>query len=94
MKQETLGEKIGSVFVITYALLSMISAGASFFCTLTLCKAGLAYPVLPWPLLLASLLKMPIALYPILLLLNATLLYLFGVLVGTLITHRSQKENW
>lgn len=94
MKQETLGEKIGSICVIIYALFSVISAGASFFCTLTLCKAGLAYPVLPWPLLLASLLKMPIAFYPVLLLLNAVLLYLLGVAIGTLITSHSKKENW
>ncbi len=80
---EMLDSRIGSWLVSIYALLSIAVAAYSFLCSWGQCKALIVAPIMPWAFLLESELGVSISViaYPLLLLLNASALYAFGVLI-------------
>lgn len=78
---DVLDSKTGSWLVTMYALGSMVLAAYSFLCTWKSCSALIVAPVMPWAFLLQSELGLNISVivYPLLLLLNASVLYSLGV---------------
>lgn len=78
---EMLDSKTGSWLVAIYAMLSIAIAAYSFVCSWGQCKALVVGPIMPWAFLLESELgvNISIIIYPLLLLLNASVLYTLGV---------------
>lgn len=82
--------RLGSIFVIVYAIASIVLAAVSFFCKATYCGLFLIVPILPWATLLEGTFNIPIpwAAYPLFLLLNVVIVYSMGVAVEYFWTSR------
>lgn len=72
--------RYGLIAVIVYAALSLIVFVASYYCATDVCAAYLTLPIMPWALIFARDLGLglPIAVYPIFMLLNVSVLYVLG----------------
>ena len=81
--------KLGSIFVIIYALASILFASLSFFCSTIACGLLLIVPILPWAVFLEQGAGMPIpwAAYPVFLLLNVIIVYSIGVAIDYMYQH-------
>ncbi len=82
--------KYGSVFVMVFSVLSVLSAAAGFFCGESACAVLLIVPVLPWILIIHGMsgVNLPLALYPVLFLLNVVLVFLLGAFTEYLLRGR------
>ena len=82
--------KYGSIFVMVFSVLSVLLAATGFFCGASSCAALLIVPVLPWILLIHSMgnIDLPLALYPVLFLLNVAIIFLLGAFVEYLVERR------
>ena len=83
MTAEVFDSRLGNLFVIVFALASIVLAAVSFFCATQTCGLFLIIPILPWAVLLEYQLGMsiPWGVYPFLLLLNTVIVYSLGVVV-------------
>lgn len=86
MTAELLDSRWGNIFVIIFALTSILFAAISFFCSSQTCGLFLVIPILPWAVLLEHQLgiSIPWGIYPFLLLLNTVIVYSMGVAVEVL----------
>ena len=75
--------KLGSIFVIIYALASILFASLSFFCSTIACGLLLVVPILPWAVIMEGSIgvNIPWAAYPVFLLLNVIIIYSMGVAI-------------
>lgn len=94
MQRETIGANIGAVLAILYAIFAMAAVITSFTCTADICRAAIVFPLFPWPILAPSLLNTSLFLYPLFLLLNAVILYLFGLFIGAFAEWFFKKDAW
>jgi hypothetical protein len=80
---DMLDSKSGSWLVVVYVVVSMVLAGYSFICTWDSCSALIVAPVMPWAYLLDAELgmRLSIVMYPVLILLNASVAYTTGVII-------------
>lgn len=78
-----LESKVGKYFVITYALFALGVYAYVFFCSGATCSVYIILPVMPWALIWVRDLGLPFpwAIYPIFVLLNASVAYIAGVVV-------------
>jgi hypothetical protein len=83
---DMLDSKTGSWLVVVYVVVSMVLAGYSFICAWDSCSALIVTPVMPWAYLLDAELgvRLSIVLYPVLILLNASVAYAAGVAIDWL----------
>lgn len=87
--------RLGSIFVIIFALGSIVFALVSFICSSLYCKVLLIIPILPWAIFLEKWLDLsiPWATYPLFLLLNVVIIYSMGVSIEmALDRYRFQKS--
>ena len=75
-----LESRLGKLFVILYALFAIGTYVASFTCGATSCGLYIVLPIMPWAFILTQDLgvSFPWALYPIFVLLNASVAYVVG----------------
>ena len=77
---DVLESATGKIFVILYALLSIASYIGAFVCGTDACAVYLVVPILPWGFVMTHDLGLPFpwGLYPIFVLLNASVAYALG----------------
>lgn len=77
---QILESKIGKYFIITYALFAIGVYVFAFMCGDSSCSLYIVLPIMPWALILAQDLGLSFtwALYPIFILLNASVAYVLG----------------
>lgn len=75
--------RLGTVLIILYATLSLIVFVAQYFCATDVCAAYLVVPILPWAYIFSAdmSLNLPVTVYPVLMLLNVSVLYVLGAVV-------------
>ena len=73
--------RLGKILVIIYTLFTITIYFASFACGTAACSLYIVLPIMPWAFILTQDLGVgfPWALYPIFILLNASVLYVVGV---------------
>ncbi len=78
--QDILESRLGKVFIIIYTLFTIGTYILSFSCGASACSLAIIWPILPWAFILASDLGLtfPWAMYPIFVLLNASVAYVLG----------------
>jgi|SRR3989339_49615 len=79
----TLESVVGKYFIIAYALFALGVYVYVFFCTSSTCGAYIILPVMPWAFIWVEDLGLPFpwAIYPLFILLNASVAYVLGVTV-------------
>jgi len=75
--------QIGKYFTIAYAGFAIAVYVFVFFCGFTSCSVYIVLPIMPWALILVEDLGLsfPWAIYPIFILLNASVAYVFGATI-------------
>lgn len=78
-----LESKLGKYFIIAYALFALAMYLYVFFCGESYCAVYIVVPIMPWAFILVEDfgLTFPWALYPIFVLLNASVAYVVGVTI-------------
>jgi len=89
-----LESRTGKVFIIIYALFTLGMYGWSFACGTATCGLYIVVPIMPWAFILAQDLgiSFPWAMYPIFILMNASVLYVLGAGLEWLY-HRYQEKR-
>jgi len=89
-----LESRLGKVLVIVYALFAIITYLAAFACGTDSCGLYIVLPIMPWAFIVASDfgIAFPWALYPVFVLLNASVAYVVGAGIEWLY-HRYQDSN-
>lgn len=74
---------VGKLFIIAYALFTLGVYVFVFYCTSSTCEVYLVLPVMPWAYIWVQDLGLPFpwAMYPLFVLLNASVAYILGVAV-------------
>jgi len=82
MKQ-ILESRIGKYFIIAYGLCTFAVYGYVFFCTGSVCASYIVIPILPWAYVIVQNLHLvfPSAMYPIFILVNASIFYIIGATI-------------
>jgi hypothetical protein len=75
-----LDSQFGKVCIILYALFAIGSYVTSFVCAADVCGFAIVWPILPWAFIVVSDLGLsfPWAMYPVFILLNVSVAYVFG----------------
>ncbi len=75
--------KLGKYFVIVYTLFTMCVYLYVFMCHGISCNAYIVLPIMPWAMILVKDLgfAFPLALYPIFILLNTSVVYVLGAVI-------------
>lgn len=91
---DILESKIGGWLVIAYTLAAIGAGIYSFACASASCAPFLVMPIMPWAWLMQSMLgfEVPLMSYPVLILLNAMVIYIAGVAIEWL-WYRARKQR-
>lgn len=75
--------RLGTVLIILYATFSLVVFVAQYFCATDVCAAYLVLPIMPWAYIFSAdmSLNLPVTIYPVLMLLNVSVLYVIGAVV-------------
>jgi hypothetical protein len=88
-----LESRIGKLCIVAYTLFAILSYLYALSCGAGSCTLAIVWPILPWAFILASDfgLAFPSAMYPIFILLNASVVYVLGAMVEWLYTTYIRK---
>lgn len=77
---DLMDSRLGSLLVSLYAIASIVLAITSYICPLPSCGLLIVVPILPWAAIMGGQLGLPVpwGTYPLILLLNAAVLYIVG----------------
>lgn len=94
---ETLLEsRIGKIAIIVYAVCTLAVYVYSFLCIGDTCGLAIVLPIMPWAYLLTEELQFhfPFAVYPILILLNVSLVYVLGAGAEYVYTRLKDQDSY
>jgi len=76
-----LDSRFGKILIIAFTVFTIVVYGAAFWCGLDTCAHYIVLPILPWAYIIAEDfgLTFPWAVYPIMVLLNISVVYAVGV---------------
>ncbi len=88
-----LESKLGKICIILYTLFTLGMYVTSFMCGTTTCGLYIVLPIMPWAFILTQDLgiSFPWAIYPVFILLNASMVYVVGAGIEWLY-HRYQER--
>ncbi len=83
-----LESKLGKLLVIAYTLLTIVAYAVSYSCGTGPCSLSIVVPIMPWAFIFSQDLglQFPWAVYPVFVLLNASVAYVVGAGVEWLYT--------
>lgn len=92
---QILESKVGKVGIIIYTLFTIITYAFSLGCGTETCSLFIVWPILPWAFIVASDfgLSFPWAMYPVFVLLNASVAYVLGAGVEWLYHWAYERKN-
>jgi len=90
-----LESRTGKILIIAYALFAIVMYGISYACGDSECSLYIVLPIMPWAYLLTKELNFsfPWAVYPILVLLNVSVVYTIGVGIDAVIGRIRRPHN-
>jgi hypothetical protein len=92
--ENILESRVGKVSIILYALFAIATFVYVFWCGSSTCNVYVVLPVMPWAYIFGSDmgLALPVAIYPIFILLNTSVAYVVGAGIEWVYRHIAEKE--